>query len=1060
MSKLQLFNNVKWWKTVCLIAMISLVSAAAFAQGVTVRGRVMDDKGEPLIGATIKATGTQNAVTADASGNFSISVPAGTASVTITFIGYVDVVKPVSAANANLGTITMAANARDLNEVVVIGYGTVKRTEATGTVTSVDAKVLQEIPAANVVTQLQGRVAGLDIVNGQMTIRGYRTIGNQGADRPLIVVDGVPYYNDLSNINPNDIKSVDVLKGASSTAIYGSRGSGGVILITTNRGRIGRTQTAYDSFVGISRLQGKLKTLDAQGYAQLKTDALEGSILQRNGNAQAYGLTTTERQALAEGVNTDWVNLLIKQQVVWDQNLRVSSGTEKTQFNAALGYRTTNNGNLQPNNNNGRVTLNINIDHQISKAIKIGVQTRNTLNMADGTGGDQLGTAQWMSPLTYVYNADGSLNLRPLTGQLDEATANPLLRASIPNSYYNYTRGWVSDNIVYAEFKPIDHLTYKYTVNYNYTQSTGNSYNGINGVNIVNVSQTNASVNNSTSFRVAQEHLLNYSNTFGKHSINVTGVFTAERGHNENSNMSAQNIPSYANKNANLNLGTFTGFGGGWSETGLLSYVGRVNYTFNNRYNLSASMRADGNSSLAQGNQWTSYPALGLGWTISNEDFMKKYDFIDNLKLRAGYGENSTTSSNAYSTLGVLDQAPFQFGGVSAGNKQGVRVTNLKNPTLTWQRTHEANVALDFAIFKNRITGTIEGFYQKTTGIILGNILPATIGATSQPTNLGVTENKGIEFTVSTVNIQNLGGFTWSSDFNIGFIREKIVGLPNGSTRSIGAGLFVGQPLSVIYDVRKLGIWQLSDSPGIDVARTNATNSGGTVYQPVRGQTSPLQYPGQIRVQDLDNNGVINSDDNQILGHFNPNYTFGFTNRFSYKGFDASLIITARMGFTTTVPYVSSNNSNTEGWQFLNLGRHNQPVIDYWTPRNPTNAFPMPNNQFFSQYYSTLQYYDGSFIRAKSLNLGYNIPSNVVKRIGLSSLRIYANVTNPFVIYSPVSNYSFSVTDPESGPVTPVPSSTSGNIGGPGNPNQGGRAVGLNAGTQRREFYLGINARF
>ncbi|PJJ84309.1 SusC/RagA family TonB-linked outer membrane protein [Mucilaginibacter auburnensis] len=1048
MSKLQLFKNVRLWKTLCLIAMISFVSTVAFAQNITVKGRVLDDKGEPLVGATIKATGTNNAVTADASGNFSLSVPSNTPSVTITFLGYVDVVKAV-AGNPNLGNITMAANSRDLNEVVVVGYGTVKRTEVTGTVATVSAKVLQEIPAANVVTQLQGRVAGLDIVNGQMTIRGYRTIGNQGADRPLIVVDGVPYYNDISNINPNDIKSVDVLKGASSTAIYGSRGSGGVILITTNRGRVGRTETSYDSFIGISKLQGSLKTLDATGYAQLKADAYEGALLQKNNNAQAYPLTASELANQAAGVNTDWVKLLIKQQLVWDQNLRVSSGTEKTQFNAALGYRRTTNGNLQPNNTGQRVTMNINVDHQLTKVIKFGAQTRNTLNTNDASGGDQLGTAQWMSPLATPYNADGSINLRPLTGQLDESTANPLLRGTIPDMYYNYTRGWVSDNIVYAELKPIDHLTYKYTVNYNYSQSTGNVYNGINGVNIVNVGQTTASTNNSTSFRVAQEHLLNYNNTFGKHSINLTGVFTAERQHNEGSSMSAQNIPQFTNKNANLNLGTFTGFNGNWTETGLLSYVGRLNYTFNNRYNFTASMRADGNSTLAQGNQWTSYPAFGLGWTLTNEDFMKKYTFVDNLKLRAGYGENSTISGGAYNTLGPLDLAPFQFGGVTAGNKQGVRVTNLTNPTLTWQRTHEANVALDFAVLKNRITGTVEAFYQKTTGIILNNILPSTIGVSSMPTNLGVTENKGIEVTLSTVNIQDLGGFSWSSDFNIGFIREKIVSLPNGAQRNIGSGLFVGQPLSVIYDVRKLGIWQVSDSPG-----PTSTVNGVPVYAPVRGQTSPLQYPGQIRVQDVDGNGKIDADDNQIIGHFNPNYTFGFTNRFAYKGFDASLVITARMGFTTLVPYVSSNNSGTEGWQFLNLGRHNQPVIDYWTPRNPTNAFPMPNNQFFSQYYSTLQYYDGSFIRAKAVNLGYNIPANAVKRIGLSSLRVYANITNPFVIYSPVSNFSFSVTDPESVPVTPVPSSTSGNIGG------GNRAVGLNAGTQRREFYFGIQARF
>jgi TonB-linked SusC/RagA family outer membrane protein len=1050
MSKLQLFNNVKWWKTICLIAMISLVSAAAFAQGITVRGRVMDDKGEPLVGATIKATGTQNAVTADASGNFSLTVPAGTASVTITFIGYVDVVKPVA---ANIGTVTMAANARDLNEVVVIGYGTAKRTDVTGTVTSVDAKTLQEIPSSSVVNQLQGRVAGLDVVGGSIRIRGTRTIGNPGADGPLIVVDGVPYYGGLGDINPNDIKTVDVLKGASSTAIYGSRGSGGVILITTNRGRVGRTQTAYDAYVGLSRLEGKLKTLDAAGYVQLKADALEGSILQSNGNAQSYGLTPIERQALADGKNVDWVNEIVKQQVIFDQTLRVSSGTEKTQFNTQLGYRTTQNGSLQPGNKDGRVTMNVNIDHQINKYIKFGVQTRNTLNMNNSSGGNEMGNAQWMSPLAYVYNPDGTLNLRPIEGQLDAATANPLLRSSLPSAYYNYNRGWQSDNIVYAELKPVNHLTYRYTINYNYGQSTGNNYNGINGVGIVNIAATSASTSNNTSYRVAQEHNLTYANTFGKHNVTATGVFTAERGHNEGSSFSGIGIPSDANRNANIGglAATSTVGGGSWTETGLLSYVGRVAYTFDSKYSITGTMRADGNSTLATGNQWTSYPSVGVRWNLTNEDFMKKYDFIDNLALRAGYGENSTTSSGAYGTLGQLQNSPYQFGGGSAGNKQGVRVTNLVNTKLTWQRSHESNLALDFALFKNRITGSIDAYYVRTTDIILGNILPETTGASAQSSNLGISENKGIEFTLSTVNIQNLGGFTWSSDFNIGFGREKIVELPNKAPVNIGAGLFVGQPQGVIYDVRKLGIWQISDSQGIDVAKTNALNSGGTVYLPVRGQTSPLQYPGQIRVKDVDGNGIINSDDNQIIGHFNPNYTFGFTNRFNYKSFDLSLVITARMGFTTLVPYVSSANSNAEGWQFLNMGRHNQPVIDYWTPRNPTNAFPMPNNQFQSQYYSTLQYYDGSFIRARAINFGYNVPSGIVKRLGLTSLRVYGNVTNPFTIYSPASGYSFSVTDPESSGVTQVNPTTGGNIS---------RNVGLNAGTQTRQFIFGINARF
>jgi TonB-linked SusC/RagA family outer membrane protein len=1058
MSKLQLFNNSKWWKTICLIAMISFVSAAAFAQGTTVRGRVLDDKGEPLVGATIKATGTTNAVTADASGNFSLTVPTGTATVTITFIGYVDVVKPVSAANANLGNITMAANAHDLNEVVVVGYGALKRTDVTGTVTSISDKVLQEIPAATVTQQLVGRVAGLDIVSGNITIRGTRTItaGANNTDRPLIVVDGVPFYNDISNINPTDIKSVDVLKGASSTAIYGSRGSGGVILITTNRGRVGRTQTSYDSYIGVNRLQGKLKTEDAEGYARLKDVTLEGAILQGSPGATPYGLTPAEVAARAKGVNNDWVNLLVKDAIIWDQNLRVSSGTEKTQFNTALGYRTSSNDNLQANNSTKRITFNINIDHQINKVLKIGGSIRNTLRLQDRSGGDNLGTAQWYSPLAEVYDASGNLIVRPLVGQNDEATGNPLLRAQQRDQHYDYERALVSDNIVYAEIKPIDHLTYKYTINYNTSSSNRGRYNGINGTSIANQAASTARTDNNSFFRVAQEHLLTYDNNFGKHHLNLVGVFTAERNHTENSDMSAQGIPSDANKNARLSMGTVTGTGGEWNEFGLISYVGRANYTFDNKYSATVTMRADGNSRLAEGNKWTTYPSVGLGWTISNEDFMKKYAFVDNLKLRAGYGENSTISGGNYQTLGQLNNATYQYGGSSVGNAQGVRVTNLVNNTLTWQRTAETNIALDFALFKNRISGSIEVFRQKTTGIILPNILPQTLGANSQNANLGTTENKGIEFTLSTVNIQNRGGFSWSSDFNIGFIREKILELPNGAVNNIGTGQFVGQPLAVIYDVRKIGIWQLSDA-----TQTGTTTYDGKtypVYGNVRGQTAPLQWPGQIRVEDVNKDGRIDFNDNQIIGHFNPNYTFGFTNRVSYKGFDASLVITARMGFTTLVPYVSSSNSGTTGWQFLNTGRHNQPVIDYWTPRNPTNAFPMPNNQRFPDYMSTLQYYDGSFIRAKALNLGYNVPAGIAKAIGLSSLRVYANVTNPFVIYSPASNFSFSVVDPESGNINnPVGTSASGNVAeGAGQ----SRAVALNAGTQRREFYFGINARF
>ncbi|GAC1314338.1 MAG: TonB-dependent receptor [Mucilaginibacter sp.] len=1035
--------------------LVSSFSASLYAQ-TTVRGKVMDEKGEAVIGASVKLKSRPQGTVTDINGNFSLAVPSGETAIVISYIGYVTKEVLVTSTSNNLRVI-LTASAKNLNEVVVVGYGTLRRQDVTGTVATVDSKSLQEIPSGNVFEQLKGKVAGLDVVNGTngpvITIRGNRTIGNPGADQPLIVLDGEPYYNFIENINPNDIKSVDVLKGASATAIYGSRGSGGVILITTYRGRIGQTVTSYDSYYGFSRLEGQLKMLNGQQYAQLKQDAVTGSILQNNGPAPQYALTQLEQQALAAGVSTNWVNLLIKPAMIWDQSLRVSSGTEKTQINVGAGYRETTG--LEPNIKGQRVVLTASIDHNISKYIKIGVSTSTSLRTTDNGGANQIGGAQALTPLANPYNPDGSVNFLPWAGSTDGTTLSPLVPGAIPASYHDHTRGFVSNSIIYGEITPIEHLKYRYSVNYNFSQSLEGIYNGINGGSILTIAKTNASTINNYSYRLAQVHLLTYDNTlFGKHHLNVIAGFSTEKAHTENSSINATGIPSDVNVNSNLNLGTFTSDNGSFVETGLISYLARVNYAYNGKYDFTGTIRADGNSELASGHQWTTYPSVGLGWVISNESFMKGLTFLDNLKLRAGYGQTSTTTTlGAYSTLGQLSSVKYQYGGSSAGDASGVRVTNLVNNNLTWQRTAEYNLALDFAVLRSRITGSVEVYQQKTTGIILNNILPATTGASSQASNLGTSADKGLELSLSSINIQNSGGFSWSSDFNMAFSREHIVALPNGAPFIIGTGEFVGSPLSVIYDLRKVGIWQLSDSPGV-------TNG---VAQPVKGQTSPLQYPGQIHVQDLNGDGKIDANDNQIIGHFQPQYTFGFTNRFSYRNFDLNIVIQGRMGFTTVVPYVSSSNSGLQGWQFLNLGRHNQPVIDYWTPSHPTNAFPEPNDQFQSQYYSTLQYYDGSFIRAKSINLGYNIPANVLKHAGINSLRIYANVTNPFIMYAPIMHHGFSVTDPESiSGIQPVAPNASGNVGGfdPNNPNNSYRGVGISAGEQTRDFIIGINARF
>ncbi|RYE26857.1 MAG: SusC/RagA family TonB-linked outer membrane protein [Sphingobacteriaceae bacterium] len=1055
MIKIQLSQ---WWKT-CLIALLFIPFSAVLYAQTTLTGKVVDERNEPLTGASVRITGTTTGVTADINGNFRLNAPAGTRSVTISFIGYNNLEKPTTG-NPNLGTIRLVSNSTNLKDVVVVGYGTIRRSDVTGTVVTVDSSKLREIPASNVFEQLKGRVAGLDVTSNTsgtpiITIRGNRTIGGApGTDGPLVVLDGQPYYNSIENIDPNNIKSVDVLKGASATAIYGSRGSGGVLLITTNRGRVGQTVTSYDSYIGVSKLEGELKVLNGPQFAQLQADALQGSVSQGNGGTNPYGINTSliETRALNEGVSTDWAKLLVKNAMVWDQSLRISSGTDKTQFTIGGGYRV--NTAIEPNNSIKRISLNATLDHKINKYIKFGLSSLTSLRLINSGGGSQLANARYLSPLTYPYNTDGSLNNLPQSDQIDGTTLNPLYPSTHPNQYYNYTRGLVTNNILYGELTPVDHLKYRYTVNYNFSQSLGGTYNGLNPASILTIAQTNASTTNNYSYRLNQEHLVTYDNIFAdKHAVNFVAGFTFEKAHSENSNVSGTGIPSDANLNTNLGLAnTISAVSGSYSEQAIISYVARLNYAFDRRYDLTATIRSDANSALAAGHQRTTYPSLGLGWVISNENFMKRFTFIDNLKLRGGYGETSTIASiGPYGTLGQLSQSKYQYGGSSAGNAQGVLVNSLVNENLTWQRTAETNIALDFGILKNRLTGTVEVFKQRTTGIILNNVLPRTTGVSNQATNLGTSEDKGLEITLSSVNLRNVGGFSWTTDFNTSFVRERVVYLPNGIQSIIGVGEFVGQPLSTIYDLKKIGIWQTDEA-------TQAAVYG--------------QKPGQIKIQDVNNDGKINSADNQFIGNFQPQYSFGLSNRFSYKNFDLSIVIQSKMKFTTIVPYVSSTNSGLQGWQFLNLGRHNQPVLDYWTPTNPTNAFPQPNANFQPPYYSTLQYYDGSFIRAKSINVGYNVPTKLTKLVGMSSLRVYANVTNPFFIYAPIRKQSFSVPDAESVyntagvnnyAVAPVTPTATGNVAGYDPNNQQGapfRGLGINPGTITRDYIIGINARF
>jgi hypothetical protein len=447
----------------------------------------------------------------------------------------------------------------------------------------------------------------------------------------------------------------------------------------------------------------------------------------------------------------------------------------------------------------------------------------------------------------------------------------------------------------------------------------------------------------------------------------------------------------------------------------------------------------DGSSTLSPGHQYFTYPAIAAGWNISNEKFMRDVPFISNLKLRGGWGISGNRNVSPYATLGLLTASTYNFGTSTAGQQPAYLVTSLANKNLNWQSTSQTDIGVDFGFLNNRITGSVDVYDQRTKNILLTVNLPASNGAGSTLANLGKTSGRGLEINLSSINVQTRSGFTWSTDVNFYFNREKIVQLTTPAEKSNkGNGWFVGQPLSVIYDVKKIGIWQTADSAKGLIA----------------AQTSPVQYPGQIRVQDFDGNGKIDANDRQVLGNFQPSWEGGITNRFSYKGFDLSVVIFARMGMKVLVPYLTADGG-ANGFGFFNQARVNQIRTNYWTRSNATNDFPAPDAGTDRLLFgSTLGYQNGSFIKCRSINLGYEIPSALMKKAGILSVRVYVNATNPFIIYSPLVRDGLGI-DPEGNGYGGAVSAAGSDVGVPT------RQISVNLNNPPvRQYLIGVNARF
>ncbi|SHH74947.1 TonB-linked outer membrane protein, SusC/RagA family [Chryseolinea serpens] len=983
-KSLLIFYDRAWRPTRLLLPLILLLCAPAFAQS-TVKGKITDAEGQGMPGVNILLKNSTTGTTSDSDGNYVLSIPASETSAVLvfSFIGYDTQEETVG--DRTTIDLKMNPNLQSLSEIVVVGYGTAKKSDVTGALVRVDEQTLREVPTSNISLALQGRAAGvtLDRTSSrpgapmQIRIRGNRSLGaaDAGNNDPLIVVDGIPFSGSINDINPDEIAAIDILKDASATAIYGSRGSNGVVLISTKRGKVGKPTITYDGYYGVSSAIAKYDLYDGQEYAAFRTAS------GYNGATPAdplKGFTADEQASYAAGKQTDWQDEVYKKGYITNHNIGLSGGVENTQYGINAGYfkETT----VLPGQAFTRYSLRATLDQKVGERVKIGLNTLNSVNITDGENANPMFQVITLSPLYRAHNDDGSINELPATGSIDNTTRNPLL---IYNSdlWKQQRKRLRTFNSLYGEVKLAEGLKYRLNVGLDYYSDTFGDYRGSN-TPFQNGSVNTAQVKDETNWSYTLENLLTYDKTFAeKHKLNFTGLFSVQELENTSSTFNMTDVLADPVQYYNPSLAnTFSSAVGTYSRWGLLSYMGRVNYNYNDRYLLTLTARADGSSRLAEGNKWFYYPAAALAWNIHNETFLENVSAISNLKLRLGYGKTSNQAIAPYSSLGQLTRVPYNFG---TTGMYGLLVQNVPNPGLSWEFTTTANIGLDFGLLRNRVTGSIELYQQKTSDILQNRTLPVTAGIPgAYAQNIGKTENKGLELTLSTVNIEGktTGGFTWTTDLNYFLNREEITYLADGATQDINNGWFVGHPVDVIYDYKKIGIWQTEEAAA-------ATAFDGS-------------KAGYIKVADLNGSGVADPADRTIIGTLQPKWQGGMTNRFSYKGFDLSIVLFARVGGSLVSTLYQSNPSfpiNTLE------GRRNGPKVDYWTPDNPTNEYPKPaslGND--NKYGSTLGYFDATFMKIRSINLGYKIPEGWLGRTGLTSVRIYVAANNPFkAFFSP-----------------------------------------------------------
>jgi TonB-dependent starch-binding outer membrane protein SusC len=976
----------------------------------TVTGKVSDSDGQGIPGVNVVVKGTTIGTITDDAGNFTINVPNDNAVLVLSAVGFTS--QEIAVGNQSAINVSLLVDQQTLGEIVVVGYGERRKSDVTGSIVSVSSADITQRPVSNALQGMQGRAAGVDISSnerpgtvGSINIRGVRSL--TASNSPLYVVDGIPLITGgIDNINPYDIESIDVLKDASATAIYGSRGANGVVIITTKRGKNGKFTLSLNSAVTSETLQNRSQLMNAGQYIEYRRWAkyYENPVVYPRGDKPTQKndldifLGTSDPSAwknILKGWDggtwdgskvetTDWVGLVTQQSLTGQHTLSVSGGTDKLKAYGSFGF--LDNKGTVIGQGYKRYSGKLSVDITPTKWFSMGgtlntaysVQEfgqsavgRNSLAGAGGLYETARNIFSWAVPYdstgTRVEYPGGDIAIKTVVDEAKYSQDQRVTLRAFGSFYGEFNFGGFA--------KVLDGL--KFRTNFGPDISTYRDGVYIDAPSVVRTGSSFASLAKEQATSYTLDNMLTYNKAFNKHQIGVTALQTQTKYDFESSSAAGDNVPFSSQKwnalsSSNMPL---SGWGSNLVQRQLRSYLGRINYDFDNKYLLTVSGRYDGASQLSEGNKWAFFPSAALGWRLNNEKFLENQKWIDILKIRVGVGVTGNSAIDPYSTKGGLTGIFYPFG---ATLTPGVlNAATLANQDLTWEKTTQFNYGVDFSLFRKIISGSLDYYTSSTTDLLMLKTIPSVTGFVNTYANVGETASKGIDLTLNTLNF-NKGGFEWSSTFNGSWQDNNIVTLANGKIDDINNNWFIGQSQGIIYGYKQNGIWQANEQE--EMAKFNANGQKFSA-----GLTKPIDQNGDYNI-DANNDRVI-------IGSTIPKFLVGLTNEFSYKGISLSIFLYGRLKYLF----------NTGGEALT--GRNNVRVVNYYTENNTVSDYQKPiyTAGTGDPYSLALGYSDGSFLKIRNISLGYNLPDRISKKVGLSHSRIYFQALNPGMVFNNIS---------------------------------------------------------